>query len=94
MKDSAYYSRSHLHLRDLPENHLKRVKEVPFSFNEYRVALILTRPIISYLVFPTNEPSLNASIPTELGELSKYQNANNSSHTLSNVFKSTNTLEF
>jgi hypothetical protein len=28
----AYYSRSHLHLRDLPENHLKRVKEVPFAF--------------------------------------------------------------
>lgn len=26
-----------MHLRDLPENHLKRVKEVPFTFHEYRV---------------------------------------------------------
>jgi hypothetical protein len=30
-----------MHLRDLPENHLKRVKEVPFAFNEYRVRLPL-----------------------------------------------------
>ena len=35
----AYFSRSHMHLRDLPENHLKRVKEVPFAFQEYRVLL-------------------------------------------------------
>lgn len=35
----AYVPRSHMHLRDLPANHLKRVKEVPFAFHEYRVSL-------------------------------------------------------
>lgn len=35
----AYYPRHALQLRDLPENHIKRVKEVPFEFHEYRVAV-------------------------------------------------------
>jgi hypothetical protein len=26
-----------MNLRDLPENHIKRTKEVPFAFHEYRV---------------------------------------------------------
>jgi hypothetical protein len=90
----AYYSRSHLHLRDLPENHLKRVKEVPFAFNEYRVALILTRPIISFHAFLTKEPLLNVSTTMELRELLKYQIANNFSHISSNAFESTNILEY
>lgn len=29
-KNTAYYPRHAMHLRDLPQNHLKRVKEVPF----------------------------------------------------------------
>lgn len=94
MIELAYYSRSHLHLRDLPENHLKRVKEVPFAFDEYRVAFILTRPIISFLVSHTKELLLNVSTTTELRELFKYQIANNFSHISSNAFKSTNILEY
>jgi len=70
------------------------VKEVPFAFDEYRVALILTRQIISFLVSHTKELLLNVSTTTELRELFKYQIANNFSHISSNAFKSTNILEY
>ena len=35
----AYVPRHNMQLRDLPENHLKRCKEVPFEFHDYRVFL-------------------------------------------------------
>jgi len=51
---AAYYSRQNLHLRDLPENHLKRAKEVPFEFHEYRVIINRFRPTTNSLVYPTS----------------------------------------
>lgn len=60
----SYYMRSHLHLRDLPENHLKAASNVPFKFEEYRVPQPSRRPTTTCPACPTSAPTSSASTTT------------------------------
>ena len=72
---SAYYPRHSLHLRDLPENHIKRTKEVPFEFHDYKVPMSPCRPTINSHACPTNVPSSSALTTTEFKAHTKSPNA-------------------
>lgn len=87
----AYYPRHNMSLRDLPENHLKRCKEVPFEFEEYRVSITAFRPTTSSLACPTNALSLSASITTESKVHTKCLNVSRWPCTSTNACQSINT---
>ena len=89
-RKESYYPRQYLHLRDLPQNHLKRCKEVPFQFHEYRVSLIRFRLTTNSLACPMKELWLNASIIMELRDLTKPQNVFKWLNTSRNVWLLTN----
>lgn len=38
--DAAYIPRDTIYLRDLPKNHLLRIKSVQFKFNDYKVPMM------------------------------------------------------
>ena len=73
-RQEAYHMRSHLHLRDLPENHIKKVKAMPFKFEDYRVHFHTHRQTTNYLVSPTNAPTLSVSTTMEYSKAEWFPN--------------------
>ena len=74
-RQEAYHSRSHMHIRDLPENHVKQVKAMPFKFEDYRVIFATHRQITSSLASPTNVLTRSVSTTMEYKKAEPFLNA-------------------
>ena len=71
-RQEAYHMRSHLHLRDLPENHIKKVKAMPFKFEDYRVHSHTDRQTCNYLAYPMNVPTHSVSTTMEYSKAERF----------------------
>ncbi len=61
-----YIPRNNIYLRDLPRNHLEKIKTVKFEFSDYKVSLyIILRSTTNSHVFHMKECWFNAQIITE-----------------------------